>query len=78
MTDVDVVRDGSTTCMASRDLDRLVQLIDEGCVITQDPVLPWGGRFEGHDGFATFALTLTGTHHLGGDHRGAVRLRPAT
>ena len=60
MSDVDVVRE-IYDCMATGDLDRLVQLIDEGCVITQDPAVPWGGRFEGHDGFATFALTLTGT-----------------
>jgi ketosteroid isomerase-like protein len=60
MSDVDVVRE-IYDCMATRDLERLVQLIDESCVITQDPVLPWGGRFEGHDGFATFAMTLVGT-----------------
>ena len=47
--------------MATRDLRRLFELIDESFVVTQDPSLPWGGRYEGHDGFATFALALTGT-----------------
>ena len=28
---------------------------------TQDERLPWGGRHEGQDGFATFGLTLTAT-----------------
>ena len=30
-------------------------------MITQDPALPWGGRHVGHEGFATFGATLTGT-----------------
>jgi uncharacterized protein len=47
--------------MAARDLDRLVALVDESIVITQDPALPWGGRFEGLEGYTTFALTLVGT-----------------
>ena len=47
--------------MASRAFDRLFELVHEDVVITQDPALPWGGRFEGHDGLATFALVLTGT-----------------
>jgi len=45
--------------MASRDFDRLFALVDPEVVITQDPRLPWGGRFEGHDGLATFAAALT-------------------
>src|SRR5262249_27067814 len=47
--------------MAARNLDTLARLIDDSCVITQDPDLPWGGRFEGFEGFATFGLTLTST-----------------
>ena len=47
--------------MAARDLEKLPLLLDEHVVITQDPALPWGGRFEGHDGFLVFAATLTGT-----------------
>jgi uncharacterized protein len=59
MSDVEVVRE-IYTAMGARDLDRLFELIDPTCVITQDPALPWGGRHVGHDGFTTFALTLTG------------------
>ena len=47
--------------MAARDLDRLFANLDESLVLTQDDRLPWGGRFEGHDGMARFALALTGT-----------------
>lgn len=47
--------------LATRDLDRLVELLDPAIVLTQDDRLPWGGRFEGHDGFATFGLTLSST-----------------
>ena len=47
--------------MAARDIEQLTALIDESIVVTQDPALPWGGRFEGHEGYTTFALTLVGT-----------------
>jgi ketosteroid isomerase-like protein len=47
--------------MAQRDLVRLLELLDPEVVITQDPAVPWGGRHVGHDGFAHFGLTLTGT-----------------
>jgi uncharacterized protein len=47
--------------MAARDIETLARLIDESIVITQDPALPWGGRFEGHDGFLAFVGKLTGT-----------------
>lgn len=60
MSDVEVVR-AIYEAMAERDLNRLLELIDPECVVTQDPVLPWGGRHVGHDGFGQFALTLTGT-----------------
>ena len=46
--------------MAERDIGTLFAIIDPDCVITQDERLPWGGRFVGHDGFATFAAALTG------------------
>jgi uncharacterized protein len=59
VTDLDVVR-GIYAAMADRDFDGLFRLIDDGCVITQDPALPWGGRFVGHDGLTAFALALTG------------------
>jgi uncharacterized protein len=47
--------------MAGRDFHQLPVLLDEHIIITQDPALPWGGRFEGHDGFLAFAAALTGT-----------------
>ncbi len=47
--------------MAARDLEQLPRLLDERIAITQDPSLPWGGTFEGHDGFLVFAAALTGT-----------------
>jgi ketosteroid isomerase-like protein len=40
------------------DIAALVRLLDEQCVVSQDPALPWGGRYEGHDGFGQFAVTL--------------------
>jgi hypothetical protein len=60
MTDIEVV-EAIYAAMAGRDLERLFSLIDPAVVVTQDPSLPWGGRHEGHDGFAAFALALTGT-----------------
>jgi ketosteroid isomerase-like protein len=60
MSDLDTVR-AIYQAMADRDFDRLFQLIDESVVITQDERLPWGGRFEGHDGVANFAIALTGS-----------------
>jgi ketosteroid isomerase-like protein len=59
MSDVEVV-DALYTAMAARDFDRLFALVDPEIVITQDERLPWGGRFEGHDGLAAFAMALTG------------------
>ena len=44
--------------MSAGDLERLFPLLDPAVVVTQDPALPWGGRHVGHDGFATFGLTL--------------------
>ena len=60
MSSIAVVR-AIYEAMAVRDIERLAELIDPECVITQDPSLPWGGRHVGHDGFLTFAATLTGT-----------------
>jgi ketosteroid isomerase-like protein len=57
MSDVEVVRQ-VYAAMANGDVEGLLELIDVTCVVTQDPRLPWGGRHAGHDGFATFALTL--------------------
>src|SRR4051794_15549044 len=46
--------------MAARDFEALFSYIDGDVVVTQDDRLPWGGRYEGHDGLAAFALALTG------------------
>jgi ketosteroid isomerase-like protein len=60
VNDIEIVR-RCYEAMAGRDFDRLFTLVDESCVITQDDRLPWGGRHVGHDGLATFGLTLTST-----------------
>ena len=46
--------------MATSDLSTLFDLLDPTIVVVQDDRLPWGGRHVGHDGFATFGLTLRG------------------
>jgi ketosteroid isomerase-like protein len=60
MTDLEVV-EAIYAAMAARDFDALFSHVDEAIVVTQDSRLPWGGRYEGHEGLATFAVTLTGT-----------------
>ena len=60
MSDVEVV-ERIYAAMHDRDYDTLFQLVDESVVITQDDRLPWGGRFEGHDGVVEFAAALTGS-----------------
>jgi ketosteroid isomerase-like protein len=57
---VEVVR-AIYAAMGARDLDGILRHLDPAFVVTQDERLPWGGRFEGHDGFATFAINLAGT-----------------
>ena len=57
---IEVVR-SIYAAMAAKDLDGILQRLSPDFVVTQDARLPWGGRFEGHDGFATFAITLAGT-----------------
>ena len=59
MTDVEVV-EAIYAAMGARDFGALFELIDPDIVITQDERLPWGGRFEGHDGFASFGVTISG------------------
>ncbi len=44
-------------------LDRVLELCDPACVVVQDDALPWGGRYEGFDGVATFCAALGGTVH---------------
>ena len=45
MTEMEVV-EALYAAMAASDLDHLFALVDPAVVITQDPRLPWGGRFE--------------------------------
>lgn len=59
MSEIEVVQ-AIYGAMAERNFERLFELLDPNCVITQDPALPWGGRHVGHDGFATFGLALSG------------------
>lgn len=59
MSDVEVVR-RVYEAFASQDLASLFELVDAGCVITQDPRLPWGGRHVGHEGLGAFAAALVG------------------
>ena len=59
MTDAEVVA-AIYEAMGAKDVGRLFTMVSPSIVVTQDPRLPWGGRYEGHDGFATFGLTLAG------------------
>jgi ketosteroid isomerase-like protein len=45
----------------AKDLDAVLAVCHPDCVVTQDDRLPWGGRYEGHDGAATFFVTLVST-----------------
>jgi len=58
MSDLDVVK-AIYAAMAAKDFDRLFPLLHPHIIVTQDPALPWGGRHDGHDGFAGFGLALT-------------------
>ena len=44
--------------MGAGDITQLFEYLAPDCVIVQDERLPWGGRFVGHEGFATFGLRL--------------------
>ena len=57
-TDAIAVVTGIYAAIAASDIASLLPLIDEQCVITQDPALPWGGRHVGHEGFGHFAIAL--------------------
>jgi len=60
MTDIETV-EAIYAAMAARDTDALFALLDPAIVVTQDDRIPWGGRYEGHDGVARFAITLGST-----------------
>jgi len=44
--------------LATRDFDAILELTSPDIVVTQDPSLPWGGRYEGHDGLGAISLAL--------------------
>ena len=54
---LDVVTD-IYDAFARQDFRAVLDLVDASIVVTQDPALPWGGRFVGHEGFGAFALNL--------------------
>jgi ketosteroid isomerase-like protein len=60
MSDLEVVL-AIYAAMGAKDFDALFPLLHPDIVVTQDERLPWGGRHVGHDGFATFGITLTST-----------------
>lgn len=43
-----------------KDLDAALALCHPDVVVTQDPAVPWGGRFVGPEGAATFFIGLVG------------------
>jgi ketosteroid isomerase-like protein len=59
-TNIEIVQ-GIYDALARLDLDAILAVSDPACVITQDASLPWGGRYVGHDGVATFAAALVGS-----------------
>jgi len=48
---------------AAEGLDRVLELCDPNCVVTQDEALPWGGRYEGFEAVSTFGVALGGAIH---------------
>jgi uncharacterized protein len=47
--------------MAEGDLETMLAIVDPSITIWQTEALPWGGRYEGIDGFAEFFGKLRGT-----------------
>ena len=60
--DIELVR-SIYEAMAEADFGRLFGYLDESVVITQDPALPWGGEWKGHDGFADFGWYALHVEH---------------
>lgn len=52
--------EGVYTAYATGDLEAMLAISSPSIVLTQDYALPWGGRFEGHQGVADFFLGLVG------------------
>ena len=47
--------------MAARDIEALLALLDPSVTVWQTELLPWGGYYEGIDGFGEFARKLIGS-----------------
>ena len=60
MSNIEIIKE-LYAAFAAGDVDRILKLCDPDCVVIQDDALPWGGRYEGLDGVATFGLALGGT-----------------
>ena len=62
MSNIEIIRQ-VYEAFAAEGLDRVLELLDPHCVVTQDNALPWGGRHQGLDGVATFGAALGSTIH---------------
>ena len=60
MSNIEIIRE-LYAAFAANGLERILELCDPDCVVIQDDALPWGGRYEGLDGVATFGIALGGT-----------------
>jgi ketosteroid isomerase-like protein len=60
MSNIEIIKE-LYAAFAAGGVDRILELCDPDCVVLQDDALPWGGRYEGLDGVATFGLALGGT-----------------
>jgi ketosteroid isomerase-like protein len=60
MSNIEIIRE-LYRAFEAEGLDRILELCNPNCVVTQDHALPWGGRYEGLDGVATFGVALGGT-----------------
>lgn len=56
---IEIVRD-IYEAFGRGDLDAVLERCAPDAVLTQDPRLPWGGRYVGRDGIAEFAVKLVG------------------
>lgn len=60
MTNIEIIQE-LYEAFATEGLDRILELCDTNCRVTQDNALPWGGRYEGLDGVLSFGAALGGT-----------------
>jgi len=61
MTEKTELLDRTYRAMAEGDVETVLALIDPAITIRQTEQLPWGGRYEGIEGFAEFFGKLRGT-----------------